>query len=88
VAGTVRGNENSAYNKFLDRSHAALHVIAGAAQSKDRRIAARMLVAMESLEATFNSSGSTKRAASQTKTLIQRTNDALDLLHIDPVQCP
>jgi hypothetical protein len=63
-------------------------VIAGAAQSKNGKVAARMLVAMEALEATFESNGSTTRAAVQTEILIRRTNSVLRVLGIGSVKCP
>lgn len=87
VAVKARSSVRGAYDEFLNRSHQDLHVIAGAAQKRDRRTAARLLVAMEALEADFESSAPPPRVAHQTGRLIRSADQALKVLGIEPVGC-
>jgi hypothetical protein len=73
---------------FLDRSHATLHVIAAAAEARDRAAAAALLEAKQRVEAALARDHLPPRFQADVESLIDATRAALDALGLDASACP
>jgi hypothetical protein len=73
---------------FLDRSHATLHVIAAAADARDRASAAALFEAKQRVEAALARPDLPPRFQRDVETLIGTTRDALDAIGLDAPACP
>lgn len=73
---------------FLDRSHWTLHVIAAAAEARDRAAAAALLEAKQRVEAALARPQLPPRFKRYVETLIGATRDALDAIGLDAPACP
>ena len=73
---------------FLDRSHATLHAIAAAADTRDRASAAALFEAKQRVEAALARDDLPNRFQRDVETLIGATRDALDAIGLDAPACP
>ncbi len=77
----------SARRIFLDEAHEDLHTLAGRAEGKDRQAAARLLVAMEAVEAGVKPGTQPRRAAALLGTLIDEATGALGVIGLKAPAC-
>jgi hypothetical protein len=73
---------------FLDRSHATLHVIAAAAEMRDRASAAALLEAKERVEADLIRGELPARFRRDVRRLIDATRSAVDGIGLEAPMCP
>jgi hypothetical protein len=73
---------------FLDRSHATLHMIAAAADARDRASAAALFEAKQRVEEALARPQLPPRFRRDVETLIGATRDALDAIGLDAPPCP
>lgn len=96
AAGAVRGlcDLGSATDRveaeaiFLDRSHATLHVIAAAAEVRDRGAAADLLEAKQRVEADLAGADLPPDFAADVGALVGATRTALEAMGLDAPACP
>lgn len=96
AAGAVRGlcdlesvtDRIEAEATFLDRSHATLHVIAAAAEVRDRGAAADLLEAKQRVEADLADADLPPDFAGDVGALIEATRAALEAIGLDAPACP
>jgi hypothetical protein len=72
---------------FLDRSHATLHVLAAAAEVRDRDVAAGLLEAKQRVEADLAGSELPPDFAPDVEALIEATRAALDAIGMEGPAC-
>lgn len=84
-SATVRAEAEAT---FLDRSHETLHVIAAAAEVRDRGAAADLLEAKQRVEADLLGADLPPEFAADVGALIDATRAALDAIGLDAPACP
>jgi len=87
IRARYTGDREAANGVFYDASHEELHVIAAAAEVKDRAAAARLLQAKERVEADLLADPLPEPFPADLDRLIDATRAALKLLGIDVPPC-
>ncbi len=73
---------------FEDRAHEELHVIAAATQAEDTQTAARLLEAMQTVEADFADHAPTSTTGTDVDALLAATRTALATIGLPAPTCP
>jgi hypothetical protein len=77
----------AARTTFANRSHQALHILAGAVERTDRRRSGDLLIAKERVEAGFAAASPPETLVADLDTLIARAADAAPVVDLDGPGC-
>jgi hypothetical protein len=77
----------AARTTFANRSHQALHIVAGAVERTDRRRSGTLLVAKQRVEADFAAEPTPDTLGSDVDALIASVADAAPVVDLEPPSC-